>query len=110
VKILPMLRARVPLVTGDGTAFDVVPLQVFRFKDGRWLLRYGRNTLWFEPDGTFDGTEHLTQARIDGDALQAALADSPHSEGEAPAESYFDPEAPGYQAETAAWPKPQGGN
>ena len=104
----PSMSAGIVMVHDDGIAFDVVPFQVFQLSSGATIIRIGRNALWFDPDGAFDGTEHRLPAGVDPvvqKMLVASLEMAQKNRGKPPEESYFRPGAPGHASETASWPE-----
>ena len=97
------------LLHEDGKTFEMAPLQVFIGANGHTLIRIGRNMLFFNPDGRFDGTECKT-GELDTESTEAKmLLEAFELQGEAkglpPEEAYFQPGSPGYKAETRAWPR-----
>jgi hypothetical protein len=108
MKILPTISSGIVLMHEDGT-FEMAPFQVFRSSDSKTIIRIGNNTLWFNEDGTFSGSE----CRIPGGGLpieeaatlQAAFEIQGSNKGRAPAEPYFEEETVGWKKELAGWPK-----
>ena len=111
MKILPMMNRGIPWLREDGRTFDVVPFQVFLLKEFKGepsatIIRIGRNAIWLNEDGSFNGTEMKSSEDISEDeiaALEAAHDASKTVDGVAPEEAYFPPMTPGYDAETRAW-------
>jgi hypothetical protein len=108
MKINPCVSSGIPWLSPEGDRVDVVPMQVFRSVSGLTIVRVGRNTLWFDERGNFDGTEHkMAGVPVDGpvaEQLIALLAESKTNQGQAPAEAYFAEGSEGWKKETAAWP------
>ena len=106
MKIIPCMNSGIPFVLNDGRSLEIVPLQVFRSASGQTAIRIGRNILFFNENGTFDGTEARVAEDIsedECDTLVAALESSKTTDGVAPAEPYFMVGSDGYDAETRAW-------
>ena len=107
MKILPHMSKAVVFVHEDGKTFEMTPLQVFISAGGQTAIRIGRNVLFFDKDGTFDGTESSV-AGFSHDSPEAALIREAFElqgryKGMAPEEPYFQPGSPGHAAETRAW-------
>ena len=107
MKILPTMSRGVVFVHEDGKTFEMAPLQVFISAGGQTAVRIGRNVLFFDKNGKFDGTES-SLAGIDADSDEAAaVRDAFERQGEykglPPEDPYFQPGSPGHAAETRAW-------
>ena len=102
MKILPMMHRGVALVHDDGVTIEMAPMQIWRQKNGTTVLRLGRNTFYFNDDGTYDGSEHAMNAG--SPQLEEALKISAENRGLAPDTPYFPPGSPGHAEETRAWP------
>lgn len=109
MKILPMMSKGVVFVHEDGKTFEMAPVQVFISGSGRQtVIRIGHNTLYFNQDGTFDGSE----ARVTGihkrspeaELIREAFELQGKNKGLPPDEPYFVPGTPGYDNETRPWP------
>ena len=91
----------------DGKTFEMAPLQVFISAGGQTAIRIGRNILFFEKDGRFDGTESkvdgLSPGSPEGEMILEAFEVQGKNKGLAPDNPYFQPGTPGYAAETRAW-------
>jgi len=108
MKIMPHMSREIVYVHDDGKTFESVPFQVFRLKSGATCIRIGRNTLYFNEDGSFDGTEamvgELVKDPAQHEAVLKALERQGQAKGHAPEWAYHQPGTAGYDAETAAWP------
>jgi len=104
MKILPMMSRGVPFVREDETV-ELAPMQVWLTKSGP-RIRIGRNVYFFNPDGSFDGSEHkLVTANVaKRHEVNEALQRSGENKGLAPEEAYYPEGSPGHREETAAWP------
>jgi|APFre7841882654_1041346.scaffolds.fasta_scaffold143578_1 hypothetical protein len=106
MKILPSMCKGFVFVHEDGKSFEFAPLQVF-LSGSQTAIRIGRNILFFNKDGTFDGTEsHLAGLESDSPELKRireAFDLQGEMKGLPPDESYFQPGTPGYVAETRMW-------
>jgi hypothetical protein len=111
VKILPVMSRGVVYVHEDGETFEMAPLQVFRGDGGQTVVRIGRNCLFFDESGRFDGTEsHPAGIAPDSEVAQrirAAFDAQGQNRGLPPDEPYFQPGTRGHAAETRAWPAAQ---
>jgi len=108
MKILPTMSKGIVLVHEDGKTFEMAPLQVFISAGGSTVIRIGNNALFFDKDGKFDGTESHVSG-MDRDSPEAAmLREAFKLQGEykglPPDVAYFQPDSPGYAAETRSWP------
>ena len=107
MKILPSMSKGVVFVHEDGKTFEMAPLQVFISAGGQTAIRIGRNVLFFEKDGRFDGTESsvdgLAHDSPEGELLLEAFEVQGKNKGLAPDDPYFQPGTPGHAAETRAW-------
>jgi hypothetical protein len=108
MKILPFLSRGIVLLHEDGMTFEMAPLQVFRGPGGGVVIRIGRNALFFNNEGRFDGSECKLEP-IDPSAPEAkAIMEAVHSQQEnkncAPDSPYFQPGSALYLAETRVWP------
>lgn len=107
MKILPTMSKGVVFVHEDGKTFEMAPLQVFIGGSGQTVIRIGRNALFFDKDGRFDGTEsHVAgfgpdseEARVIREAFEA----QGEYKGLPPEEPYFQEGTPGHAAEVRAW-------
>lgn len=110
MKILPMVSAGEAFMREDGTV-EMVPMQVFRLKDGRFVFRLGRTTFWFDEDGTYDGVEFaagglgISAGSETAWIIETALNDGKKNRGKPPGCPYFEEGSPGWKAEVAGWPK-----
>ena len=108
MKILPHMSKAVVFVHEDGKTFEMAPLQVFIGGGGQTLIRIGRNVLFFDKDGRFDGTEsrvdELPQDSPEAEMLREAFAVQGSYKGLPPDEPHFQPGSPGHEAETRSWP------
>ena len=109
MKILPMMSRGVVMLHGDGKTFEMAPLQVFRGPNGYTCIRYGRNVLFFDKDGGFDGTEStlngVADAKAVADELRHAFEAQQQNRGQPPEYPYFGPWREDFRAaELAAWP------
>ena len=109
MKILPMMSEAVVMLHEDGKSFEMVPLQVFRAPNGYTCIRYGRNVLFFNKDGSFDGTESTLNGVLAEPAfaeeLKQAFAQQRDNHGKPPLYPYFGPWREDFRAaELAAWP------
>lgn len=91
----------------DGKTFEEAPFQVFISNSGQTAIRIGRNLIFFEKDGRFDGTES-SLAGIDAESpeaadIRAAFDRQGENKGLPPDEPYFQEGTPGHDAETRAW-------
>lgn len=102
----PFVTAGEVLVRPDGEGFDIVPLSLFRLADGRTCLRIGRNVLYFQGDGTYDGPEGRTKEMPieESRTLAAAYGRCAGNRGRRPHEAHFAEGTPGHAAETGIWP------
>lgn len=108
MKILPMVRRAVPLmVTVDGVQRCVeVPVQAFLTPKGGTVLRIGDNTLWWLPNGSFDGVEAcMTGVAEETAAAYVAALEAMGDHDSAPDDAYFREGSDGNRAETRGWPK-----
>jgi len=107
MKILPMMCKGVVFVHEDGKTFEMAPLQVFRSGSGQTAIRIGNNVLFFDTDGSFDGTEsHVAGMAPDSpeaSLLTEAFVLQGEYKGLPPDVPYFEPGTPGYEAETRSW-------
>jgi hypothetical protein len=107
VKILPTMSKGIVFVHEDGKSFELAPLQVFIGRNGWTFIRIGRNMLFFDQHGRFDGTEShpggITVDSPEAKLIQEAFAVQGQYRGLPPDEPYFQPGTPGYEAETRAW-------
>lgn len=108
MKILPMMHKGIVFVHDDGKTFEVIPLQIFVSKNNMTVIRIGNNTIWFDKDGGFDGTESkLAEVSVDGERarlIQEAFEIQGENRGLAPETPYFPIGTPAYEAETRSWP------
>jgi hypothetical protein len=107
MKILPTMCKGIVLVHEDGKTFEMAPLQVF-ISGRSTVIRIGRNALFFNQDGSFDGTESSVSG-LSPDSPEAALIREAFElqgrcKGLPPEEPYFAAGTSGYAAETRAWP------
>lgn len=107
MKILPTMSRGVVFLHEDGKTFEMTPLQVFHGGGGQTIIRIGRNALFFDKDGKFDGTESSVDG-ISPDSPEAAMLREAFEvqgrlRGLPPEEPYFQPGTPGHAAETRAW-------
>lgn len=109
MKILPAMSKGVVFVHEDGKTFEMAPLQVFIGGSGQTVIRIGRNVLFFDKNGQFDGTESKMVAltpdseKEEARAIRAAFEAQGEHKGLAPEEPYFQPGTKGHTAETRAW-------
>lgn len=107
MKILPSMCRGFVFVHEDGKTFEFAPLQVFLGGGGQTIIRIGRNVLYFNKDGTFDGTEsHVDHLKPDSPELKMiheAFELQGELKGLPPDEPYFQPGTPGHAAETRMW-------
>lgn len=110
MKILPTMSKGVVFVHEDGKTFEMAPLQVF-ISSGQTVIRIGRNTLFFDKDGRFDGTESkvdgLSPDSEEAKAIREAFEAQGEYKGLPPDEPYFKPGSPGHAAEVRSWPHGQ---
>lgn len=109
MKILPTMCKGVVFVHEDGKTFEMAPVQVFMGINGMTLIRIGRNVLFFDRDGKFDGTESKTLAANDPELMKKiteAFEVQGDNKGIVPDEPYFHPGHPNYEHETRSWPTP----
>lgn len=106
VRIKPFVSAGDVFLHGDGKTWEIVPLSVFPSGDNT-IVRIGRTTYWFAPDGAYGGPEFCmvdpdpaAHARIGED-----LGRCKNNRGRAPSYAYFQPDTRGYHNEIALWPK-----
>lgn len=108
MKILPTLSRGIVLLHEDGVTFEMAPFQVFRGEGGGTVIRIGRNALFFNIEGRFDGNECKVEPLDPSSPDAKALMDAVHAQQEnkncAPDSSYFSPGSAGYLAETRVWP------
>lgn len=108
MKILPTMCKGIVLVHEDGKTFEMAPFQVFIGNGGKTEIRIGNNVLFFNKDGTFDGTESHIAGMAPGspelELLHEAFVLQGKYKGLPPDVAYFTPGTPGYDAETRAWP------
>jgi hypothetical protein len=106
MKILPCMAKAIVLLHEDGKTFEMAPFQVWRSSSsGGTVIRIGRNTLFFNEKGEFDGTESAVLAtQAEADAFVEAFAVQGKNKGLAPETAYFPPGTAGYADETRAWP------
>lgn len=108
MKILPCLSRGIVLLHEDGKTFEMAPLQVFRGPGGGTVLRIGRNALFFNIDGRFDGSECRIEPcdpkSPDAKALMDAFHEQEQNKNCSPDTTYFQPGTPGHVAETRTWP------
>lgn len=101
-----MMSKGVVVVHEDGT-FELAPMQVWRNNKGSTVIRLGRNTFFFNEDGTYDGSEHkagpFPAESPEAKAITEALEVAGKSKGLAPEDPYYQPGTPGWQRETQAW-------
>ena len=100
----PFVTSGEVLVRPDGKGFDVVPISLFRLDSGQTCLRVGRNVLYFNADGTYDGPEGRVEDVVDSQALTAAYARCRGNRDKRPTEPHFAAETKGHGAETGIWP------
>lgn len=119
----PFVSAGEVFMHEDGETFEVAPLSLFQLEDGQVVLRIGRNTYWFDPDGNYDGPECVTppvpgaSSMSDEEIIRRsnrrfkplmdALTQCKQHRNQRPKMAYFETGTPGYRAETAIWPKQQ---
>ncbi len=107
MKILPTMSKGVVFVHEDGKTFEMAPLQVFIGGGGQTVIRIGRNALFFDKDGRFDGTESsvsgLSPDSPEAKAIREAFEAQGEHKGLPPDEPYFRPGSPGHAAEVRAW-------
>jgi len=107
MKILPTMCKGVVFVHEDGKTFEMAPLQVFRSGSGQTAIRIGNNILFFDTDGSFDGTESHVAGLAPGSPEASLLTEAFELQGQykglPPDEPYFMPGTPGYAAETRSW-------
>ena len=101
MKVLPMMSRGVVFVREDETV-ELAPMQVWHTRSGTHV-RIGRNVYFFNPDGSYDGSEHKVHADKRRE-LEEALRQSGDNKGLAPEEPYHPDGSPGHREETAAWP------
>jgi hypothetical protein len=96
----PFVTAGEPIVRNDGTA-EVVPMQLFRLRDGGVCLRIGNSTYFFTAEGRFDGSEHKADEMSDQEVrkLVDLLEKSKANIGKAPGEPYYPPGTDGGKSE-----------
>jgi len=108
VKIMPTMCKGIVLAHGDGKTFELAPLQVFIGATGQTIIRIGRNALFFDKNGNFDGTEsHIAPMAPDSPELKLlheAFEFQGKNKGLPPDQPYFRPGTPGHAAETRSWP------
>lgn len=108
MKIMPTMCKGIVLAHADGKTFELAPLQVFIGATGLTVIRIGRNTLYFDKNGNFDGTEsHIAPMAPDSSELKMlheAFEFQGKNKGLPPDEPYFQPGSPGHAAETRSWP------
>ena len=106
IHLQPFLSRGEAFFGPDGKVY-LVPIQLFQKRDGGIILRIGENTLWFNPDGSYDGPE----ARLRGEsaAVEYAAVLEAHTENknQAPDEPYFQEGSNGWVDETKSWPAPK---
>ncbi|HEY5657329.1 MAG TPA: hypothetical protein VIY27_06030 [Myxococcota bacterium] len=103
-QLQPFVSAGVPLLREDGSV-EMPPMQLFVTASGSTILRIGNNTLWFDENGVFDGTEHRLTKRSSQAKLEQAMAVADELRGMAPPEPYFQPGSDGWESEVAGWPE-----
>ena len=107
MKIEPMMSRGIVLMHADGK-FEMAPMQVFKSSTGQTVIRIGNNALFFDENGSFDGSECVCPANVTKAQMHrvgAAIAQQAENEGLAPSAPYFEPGSNGHAAETAAWKK-----
>lgn len=104
MKILPHMSRVIVLAHEDGKTFEMAPFQVFIGASGMTCIRIGRNVLFFDENGIFDGTESNFCAGTDPESIQQAFELQGQCKGLAPETPYFPPGSPAFAAETRAWP------
>lgn len=91
----------------DGKTFEMAPLQVFISGGGQTVIRIGRNALFFNQDGTLDGSEShvsgLTPDSPEVALIQQAFELQGQNKGLSPDDPYFVSGTPGHAAETRSW-------
>ena len=106
MRILPTMSKGVVFVHEDGKTFEMAPLQVF-ISGKQTVIRIGRNTLYFDQDGAFDGSEsHTSGLAMDSPEaarIREAFDLQGQNKGLAPDEPYHTPGTTGYANETRAW-------
>jgi hypothetical protein len=108
MNIQPCVSAGIVFMHEDGK-FEMTPFQIFPLKTGGSCIRIGRNAIYFNEDGSFDGTEcapprSAVETNEKLDALGEGFQRSGENRGLAPATTYFGEGSPGYEAEVAGWP------
>jgi len=107
MKILPAMSKGIVLVHEDGKTFELAPFQVFISGGGQTVIRIGRNAIFFDKDGRFDGTEsHPAGTDIDSPEakrIREAFEVQGQYKGLPPDEPYFQPGTKGHTEETRAW-------
>lgn len=104
MRIKPSARRAIPFVTSTGV--HELPFSVFETDNGMTIIRIGDNTLWFDKNGAFDGTESRLSPEGAG-AMQAellaAMERSHAAVGTHPADTYFEEGTNGHTAEVRGW-------
>lgn len=104
IKLQPFVSRGEPVMRNNGDV-EMVPVQLFVGSAGGYIFRIGQTTLWFNQEGVYDGTEHKMPDHdtLEESGLEEMLLLSAKNRGFAPAQPYFQPGDPGYEAETAGW-------
>lgn len=112
IKLHPFVHRGFVLMHCNGVDFEMAPMQLF-ISEGGPALRIGRNMIFFNPDGTLDGSECKPGTYVEGSAqeqLASKLCDAydlqTDNRNQAPLHAYFSVGTKGWVREVSAWPDP----
>ena len=103
MKINPTMSKGIVLMHQDGS-YEMAPFQVFRGNNAT-IIRIGNNTLFFEENGKFDGSECGGVPKEKAEEFMRAFEIQDENKDKAPDKPYFEPGSNGWEKETADWPK-----